>query len=67
MDVSKTLLEEYTLQDEELEEALNSLKSNESPRFDNIPSFIVNFCISSIFHPLKYIFNISLQQFICME
>ena len=34
--VLKTVLEDYALQDEELEEAVNSLQSNKSPEFDNI-------------------------------
>ena len=61
MNVSKTALQEYTLQDEELEEPFNSLKSNKSPGFDDISSSVVNFCISGIFNPLKHIFNLSLQ------
>ena len=61
MNVSKTALQEYTLQDEELEEAFNSLKSNKSPGFDNISSSVVNFYISAIFNPLKHIFNLSLR------
>ena len=48
--------QEYTLQDEESEEAFNSLKSNKSPVFGNISSSVVNFCISGIFNPLKHIF-----------
>ena len=61
MDVSETVLQEYTLQDEELEEAFNSLKSNKSPGFDNISSSVVNFYISAIFNPLKHMFNLSLR------
>ena len=61
MNVSKTILQEYALQDQELEEAFNSLKSNKSPGFDDISSSVVNFCISGIFNPLKHIFNLSLQ------
>ena len=61
MDVSETVLQEYTLQDEELEEAFNSLKSNKSPGIDDILSSVVNFCIGGIFHPLKHIFIPSLQ------
>ena len=48
MNVSKTALQEYTLQDEELEEAFNSLKSNKSPGFYNILSSVVNFYIRGI-------------------
>ena len=36
MNVSETVLQEYTIQDEVLEEASNSLKSNRSPGFDDI-------------------------------
>ena len=61
MDVSETVLQEYSLQDEELEEVFNNLKSNKSPRLDDISSSVVNFCIGGVFHPLKRIFNLSLQ------
>ena len=61
MDVSETVLQIYPLQDEELEKAFNSLKSNESSGFDDISSSIVNFCMSGFFHSLKHIFSISLQ------
>ena len=60
MNVSKTTLQEYTLQYEELEEVFNSLKSNKSPGFDDISSSVVNFCITGIFNSLKHIFNLSL-------
>ena len=59
--VSKTALQEYTLQDEQLEKVFNSLKSNKSPGFDNISSSVVNFYISAIFNPLKHVFNLSLR------
>ena len=36
--VLETVLQEYTLQDEQLEEVFNSLKSNKSPGLDDIPS-----------------------------
>ena len=61
MNVSKTVLQEYALQDQELEDAFNSLKPNKSPRFDNISLSVVQFCASGIFNPLNHIFNISLQ------
>ena len=61
MVVLETVLQEYTLQDEQLEEVFNSLKSNKSPGFDDIPSSIINFCISDAFHPVNRIFNLSLQ------
>ena len=64
MHVSKTVLQEYTLQDQELEEAFNtfnSLKSNKSPGFVDISLTVVKFCANAIFNPLKHIFNLSLQ------
>ena len=61
MNVLKTVLQEYALQDEELEEAFNSLKSNKSPGFNDVSSSVVKFCASGIFDPLKHIFNLSLQ------
>ena len=61
MNVSKTALQEHALQDEELEEAFNSLKFNNSLGLDDISSSVVNFCISGIFNPLKHIFNLSVQ------
>ena len=61
MNISETVLQKYTLQDKELEESLNSLKSNKSQGFDDISSYVVNFCIGGIFHPLKHIFNFSLR------
>ena len=52
MNVSKTVLQEYALQDQELEEAFNSLKSNKSPGFDDISSSVVS-------GKTKYIFFIN--------
>ena len=61
MNVSKTALQEYPLQNEEFEEAFNNLKSNKSPGFRDISLSVVNFCIRGIFNPLKHISNFSLQ------
>ena len=61
MNVSKTVLQEYALQDQELEEAFNSSKSNKSPGFYYISSSVVTYCANGIFNPLKHIFNLSLQ------
>ena len=61
MNISETLLQEYALQDQELEEVFNSLNSNKSPGFDDISLSVVKFCGSGIFNPLKHIFNPSLQ------
>ena len=46
--ISETVLQEYVLQDEELDKGFNSLKSNKSQEFDDNLSFLVNFCISGI-------------------
>ena len=43
MNVSKTVLQEYALQDQELEEAFNSLKPKKSPGFEDISSSVVKF------------------------
>ena len=67
MNISKTALQEYTLQDEELEEPFNSLKSNKSPGFDDISSSVVNFCISGIFNPLIFLIFHHKQKFLQME
>ena len=61
MNLSKTVLQEYALHDQELEEAFKSLKSNKSPGFDDISSSVVKFCASGVFNPLKHIFNLLLQ------
>ena len=52
----QTFMGEANLTDDELKEALRSLKSNKSPGYDNISSNVVNET-SDI---LKYIFNLSL-------
>ena len=62
MNVSKTVLQEYCPQDQEIEEAFNSLKPNKSPGYGDILSFVVKFCASGIFNPLKRIFNLSLTR-----
>ena len=61
MNVSKTVLQEYALQDQELEEAFSILKSNKNPGFDDISSSVVKFYANGTFNPLKHIFNLSLQ------
>ena len=60
MNVSKTVLQEYALQDQELEEGSNSLKPNKSPGFDDISS-VVKFWARGILNPLKHIFNLLLE------
>ena len=53
--------------DDEVKEALRSLKPNESPGYDNISSNVVNETSDIFFTLLKYIFNLSLQQGIFPE
>ena len=53
---------EANLTDDELKEALRSLKPNKSPWYDYISSNVVNETSDIFFTPLKYIFNLSLQQ-----
>ena len=63
----QTLMGEANLTDDEIKEALRSLKPNKSPGYDNISSSVVNETSDIFFTPLKYIFNLSLQQGILPE
>ena len=63
----QTLMSEANLTDDEIKEALRSLKPNKSPGYDNISSSVVNETSDIFFTPLKYIFNLSLQQGIFPE
>ena len=63
----QTFMGEANLTDNELKEALRSLKYNKSPGYDNISSNVVNETSDIFFTPLKYIFNLSLQQGIFPE
>ena len=58
---------EANITDDELKEALRSLKLNKSPGYDNIFSNVVNENSDIFFTSLKYIFNLSLQQGIFPE
>ena len=58
---------EANLTDDEVKETLRSLKPNKSPGYDNISSNVVNETSDIFFTPLKYIFNLSLQQRIFPE
>ena len=62
-----TSLDEYPLQDEELNEAFNSLKANKSPGFDDISPSVVKRCHENIFNPIKHVFSLSLKQGIFPE
>ena len=65
MNVSKTVLQEYALQDQELEEAFNSLKPNKRPGFDDISSSVVNFApvVFLIHSSIFLIFHCKLEFF----
>ena len=63
----QTFMGEANLTDDEVKEALRSLKPNKSPGYDKISSNVVNETSDIFFTPLKYIFNISLQQGIFPE
>ena len=59
---TSTSLDEYLLQNEELNEAFKSLKANKSPGFDDISSTIIKRCRENIFNPIKPVFSLSLEQ-----
>ena len=63
----QTLKGEANLTGDEIKEVLRSLKPNKSPGYDNISSSVVNETSNIFFTPLKYIFNLSLQQGIFPE
>ena len=64
---NQTLMGEANLTDDEIKEALRSLKPDKSPGYDNISSSVVNEISDMFFTPLKYIFIPSLQQGIFPE
>ena len=63
----QTFMGEANLTDDELKEALRSLKPNKSLGYDNISSNVVNETSDIFFTPFKYIFNLFLQQRIFPE
>ena len=63
----QTFMGEANLTDDKLKEALRSLKPNKSPGYDNVSSNVVNETSDIFFTPLKYLFNLSLQQGIFPE
>ena len=63
----QTLMGKTNPTDDEIKEALRSLKLNKSPGYDNISPSGVNETSDVFFTPLKYIFNILLQQGIFPE
>ena len=63
----QTFMGEANLTDDEVKEALRSLKPSKSSGYDNISSNVLNETSDILFTPLKYIFNLSLQQGIFPE
>ena len=60
-------MSEANFTDDEVKEALRTLKPNKSPGYYNISSNVVNETSDTFFTPLKYTFNLSLQQGIFPE
>ena len=58
----QTLMGEANLTNDEIKEALRSLKPTKSPGYDKISSNVVNETSDIFFTPLKYILNLSSQQ-----
>ena len=63
----QTLMGEANLTDDEIKEALRSLKLNKNLGYDKISSSVVNETSNIFFTRLKYIFNLSLHQGIFPE
>ena len=55
-------LEEKPITHEELNEALQTLKSKQSSVYDEISSDVIKNSQPSIFEPLRYIFNLSIEK-----
>ena len=60
-------LEEKPIADDELNEALQILKTRKSSGYDDIFSNITKHISPSIFEPLRYIFNLSIEKGICPD
>ena len=56
------ILEEKPVTDDELNEAIKTLKSKKSSGYDEISSDVIKHISPLIFDPLKYIFNLSLEK-----
>ena len=67
LNLHQTFMGEANLTDDEVKEALRSLKPNRSPGYDNISLNVVNETSDIFFTPLKYIFKLLLQQEIFPE
>ena len=60
-------MEQNLLSINELKEAFLSLKTNKSPGYDDINFNVVKKCFGEINEPLKYLFNLSLENGIFPE
>ena len=58
----QTFMGDASLTEDEVKETLRSLKSNKNPGYDHISSNVVNETSDIFFTPLRYIFNLSLEQ-----
>ena len=61
------LMSEANLTDDEIKKALRSLLPNKSPGYDNISLSVANETSDIFFNPMKYIFNLPLQERIFPE
>ena len=62
-----SILEKKSLSINKLKEAFSSLKTNESPGYDDINFNVVKACFEEINEPLKHFFNLSLENGIFPE
>ena len=59
---SDVVIETKPLSMNELKDAFYSLKSNKSPRYDDISYNVIKKCFNSLCEPLKYLFNLSIEK-----
>ena len=55
-------LEEKLITDDELNEALQTLKTKKSSGYDEISPDVIERISPSVFEPLRYIFNLSIEK-----
>ena len=56
-------LEEKPITDDELNEALQTLKTKKRSGYDEISSDVIKHIAPSIFEPLRYIFDLSIEKY----
>ena len=59
---SDVVIETKPLSMNELKDAFYSLKSNKSPRYNDISYNVIKKCFNSLCEPLKYLFNLSIEK-----